>query len=103
MTEVDRKVEPHEGPLVRRHLLIRGRVQGVGFRIFLADQAIKVGVTGYVRNLEDGRVEAALEGPRDAVDRVAAWCREGPDMAHVSSLEVTDDDPTGDREFAILD
>jgi acylphosphatase len=56
-----------------------------------------------VRNLDDGRVEAALEGPRDAVDHVAAWCREGPTMARVSSMEITDDDLTGDREFALFE
>jgi acylphosphatase len=103
MSEVGRHLQPHHGQLVRRHLLIGGKVQGVGFRVFLADQAIKARLTGYVRNLDDGRVEAALEGPRDAVDHVAAWCREGPTMAHVSAIEITDEDLTGDREFAILE
>jgi acylphosphatase len=102
MTDVGRHREPHDGALVRRHLLISGKVQGVGFRVFLADQAIKARVTRYVRNLDDGRVEAALEGPRDAVAQVATWCREGPNMAHVSSVEITDEELTGEREFAIL-
>jgi acylphosphatase len=103
MSEVGRHLQPHHGQLVRRHLLIGGKVQGVGFRVLLADQAITARLTGSVRNLDDGRVEAALEGPRDAVDHVAAWCREGPTMAHVSAIEITDEDLTGDREFAILE
>jgi acylphosphatase len=88
-------------PNVRRRLLVGGRVQGVGYRISCAMQAESAGVSGSVRNLRDGRVEIVLEGPRAAVAVVEEWCRRGPRMAKVTSVEGTDE-PVGDlRGFAI--
>jgi acylphosphatase len=76
--------------IVARRLLIGGRVQGVGFRMFAADRAAREGVSGYARNLPDGRVEAWLEGEQEAVDRVERALRRGPSHAQVDSFEVED-------------
>jgi acylphosphatase len=61
----------------RVHVFVSGDVQGLGFRQAIADKANEQGVTGWVRNLRDGRVEAVLEGPRDEVYRVVGLCRAG--------------------------
>ena len=75
--------------LVRAHVIIEGRVQGVFFRMETRDAARRIGdVRGWVRNRHDGTVEAVLEGPRDRVERLLAWCRQGPPMAEVSNLNV---------------
>ncbi len=82
-------------------MLVSGRVQGVGFRWFCRGEAIAAGVSGFIRNLPDGRVEAAFEGEPDAVERMIAWCEEGPDGATVTSVEVEEERPVGDRGFSI--
>ena len=69
------------------HLLISGRVQGVWFRQFTRQQAEAYGVTGYVRNLPDGRVEAVLSGEAGAVRQVEAWLNKGPELALVAEVE----------------
>jgi acylphosphatase len=74
----------------RVHVVIRGWVQGVGFRASCARQAIGLGLTGWVRNQWDGSVEALFEGPAEAVDRMVAWCRRGPAAAEVERVEVSD-------------
>ena len=86
---------------VRAHLWIWGRVQGVFYRASTQGQARCLGLTGWVRNVPGGRVEAVLEGPREAVEQGIAWCRQGPAGARVSKLEVTWEEPAGDREFRI--
>jgi acylphosphatase len=85
---------------VALHLLIRGRVQGVGFRASCRYHATSAGVDGWVRNLPDGRVEAWLEGEPAAVESVAAWCQRGPRHAAVTGVEVHDETPQGLRGFA---
>jgi acylphosphatase len=70
-------------------------VQGVFFRDSTRLQAQAAGVTGWVRNLDDGRVEAVFEGSRDAVQRVVQWCHSGPRHAHVEKVEVDWEQPTG--------
>ena len=68
--------------------MIGGRVQGVGFRMFAEFAAAREGVHGYVRNLDDGRVEALVEGDQASVDRVELALRRGPSGARVESFEV---------------
>jgi acylphosphatase len=69
-----------------RHLKVSGRVQGVGYRDALREQALANGITGWVRNRRDGTVEAILQGDAAAVDAVIAWARRGPPAASVSRL-----------------
>jgi acylphosphatase len=73
---------------VRARLFVTGRVQGVGFRYSTVGAARTIGgLSGWVRNLDDGRVEVLVEGPKDAVDQLIVWCRRGPPSARVDSLE----------------
>jgi acylphosphatase len=80
---------------VRAHVLISGRVQGVGFRAYARDRARAAGVEGWVRNLSDGHVEAIFEGTRSAVQRLVTWCYSGPANARVEKVEVSWEEPTG--------
>jgi acylphosphatase len=84
---------------VRRRVVVRGLVQGVGFRVSCARRAQRLGLAGAVRNCPDGTVEAAFEGPPDAVEAMVAWCRQGPPMAEVSGVEVLSEEPRGERGF----
>ncbi len=86
--------------LVRAHLFVSGRVQGVFFRGTAQDHGRSLGLTGWVRNLADGRVEAVFEGPRDRVAAMVEWCRQGPPQARVDDLQVTWQPATG--EFTTL-
>ncbi|WP_402465532.1 acylphosphatase [Isoptericola aurantiacus] len=85
----------------RVHAVVRGRVQGVGFRYATARLAEEAGVAGYVRNRPDGAVEAEVEGPDDAVARVADFLRSGPRGAHVTGAEVRAVAPRGEHGFAV--
>lgn len=87
--------------VVRTHVFVKGRVQGVYFRSYAAQEAARLGVSGWVRNLPDGRVEAVYEGPRAAVEEMVAWTRHGPRWAYVTSVEAYDEEPEGEREFSI--
>jgi len=72
----------------RRHVVVHGRVQGVGFRASLAWEAERLGITGWVRNRRDGTVEATIAGSDEAVATVIAWARRGPPGARVDRVEV---------------
>lgn len=85
----------------RVHVFVSGDVQGLGFRQAIADKANEQGVTGWVRNLRDGRVEAVLEGPRDEVYRVVGLCRAGPKGARVSGVQVDRESPRDEKTFTI--
>ncbi len=76
--------------MIAKRVVIRGRVQGVGFRFSIADVARDCGVVGWVRNRRDGSVEAFLQGDTNAVQRVADWCRRGPAGARVADVDVTE-------------
>jgi acylphosphatase len=86
---------------VRRRVLVSGRVQGVWYRESCRETATARGVTGWVRNLADGRVEAVLEGPPEAVEAVVEWCRGGPARARVDGVEVEAVEPVGEHGFKV--
>jgi len=71
-----------------RHLKISGRVQGVGFRYSMAEEAGRLGITGWVRNRRDGTVEAVVDGDPDALEGIVAWARQGPRDSQVTDVEV---------------
>lgn len=89
------------GEVVRAHVWIAGRVQGVAFRVYTVDEAAVRGVAGWVRNTLDGRVEAVFEGERPVVEAMIAWCRRGPPAARVSSVEVIWEEPKGELGFGV--
>ncbi|MDB9311698.1 acylphosphatase [Spirulina sp. CS-785/01] len=73
--------------LTHAHVYISGKVQGVGFRFSTVNQAQSLGITGWVRNLSDGRVEAVLEGKPLDVEKMIHWCHSGPPGAIVKDVE----------------
>jgi acylphosphatase len=83
-------------------LYISGSVQGVLFRQFVKDQADKHKVNGYVRNLEDGRVEIFLEGDIDSVDKMISISKRGPQHSQIRNVEQKDEKFQGFKEFKIL-
>jgi len=87
--------------VIRRRVLVEGRVQGVGFRASCAARARGAGVGGSVRNLADGRVEAVFEGAAASVDALVAWCEHGPRCAHVGQVVVSPEEPQGETTFRV--
>lgn len=81
---------------VRASLRIRGRVQGVFYRQSTKEEADRLGLRGWVRNLPDGDVEALVEGPGEQVDALVAWCHRGPPAARVTEVVRTDSVATGE-------
>src|SRR4051812_14125823 len=75
--------------MITRHLRIRGRVQGVGFRMYMQREAQRLGVSGWVRNRQDGSVEAIVHGEPDIVEALIAWARHGPPSARVTHVDET--------------
>jgi acylphosphatase len=86
---------------VRRRVKVRGRVQGVFFRDSARERARAHGVAGWVRNCQDGAVEAVVEGPPEAVERVVRFFHTGPPSAQVEDVEVRDEQPEGLSEFEV--
>jgi len=80
----------------RAHLHISGRVQGVFFRAETRDMTTGLSLTGWVKNLPDGRVEAVFEGDKEKVEEAIEWCRKGPSFAQVSDVKVEREEPTGE-------
>jgi len=87
--------------VIRYRVLVSGRVQGVYFRDTCQRRAVEHGVSGWVRNLPDGRVEAVFEGPADGVHRLVEWARRGPELAIVTDVAVQAEPPVGLRTFLI--
>lgn len=85
----------------RAHVFVTGRVQGVFYRANTRDQARDLDVDGWVRNLEDGRVEAVFEGTEKRVQEMVDWCHTGPPKADVEEVDVTWEDPEGLDGFDI--
>ncbi len=89
--------------VIRVRLLISGRVQGVYYRRQSKDEALRLGLKGWVRNLPDRRVEAVAEGEEEKVEAFIGWCREGPPLAIVRGVEVSRERPTEEFEtFRVL-
>jgi len=87
--------------MVRKRVTVRGRVQGVFFRDTTRRMAESRGVTGWIRNNPDGSVEAAFEGPDDAVDAMVLFAREGPRGATVEDVDIADEEPEGLTGFRV--
>jgi acylphosphatase len=87
--------------VVRRRVVVHGRVQGVWFRESARRRAMEIGVSGWVRNRGDGTVEAELEGAREDVETLVAWFGHGPPGAHVDRIETDERTPTGQSGFAV--
>lgn len=85
----------------RVRVVVNGRVQGVFYRATCAERARALRLGGFVRNLPDGRVEAAFEGPATAVQAMVAWCHRGTGWSRVDSVEVVTEEPIGEREFRV--
>ena len=85
----------------RAHVLVRGAVQGVFFRVETRDRARSLGVGGWVRNTPDGAVEAVFEGDDQRVESMVEWCRRGPAGARVEDVETTWSEPEGQNGFSI--
>ncbi|MFW5637982.1 MAG: acylphosphatase [Methanoculleus sp.] len=83
---------------VRVRVWISGQVQGVGFRWAVEDEARVKGVTGWVKNLPDGRVEAVFEGDEGAVQQMIEFCRRGPTLARVDDVQVVREEYIGELE-----
>jgi len=86
---------------VQAHVWISGVVQGVSFRYYTAVQADSWGLSGWVRNLDDGRVEAVFYGGEGAVQAMLGWCQHGPPSAQVSDVEVRTEQPESHDGFQI--
>jgi acylphosphatase len=87
--------------VIRRRVIVRGRVQGVFFRDTTRRRAAEAGVSGWVTNRADGAVEAVFEGDADAVERMVRFASEGPRGATVAEVEVSEEEPEGLSGFEI--
>ena len=86
--------------MIKKRFRIYGHVQGVGFRYFTWQYALKIGVTGFVRNLADGSVEVIAVGSENQIDTLNAWLQHGPCTAIVDDVFV--EDYLGDKEFTVF-
>ena len=80
----------------RIHVIVEGMVQGVFFRAYTRDEALKLGLTGWVRNRRDGSVEALIEGDRNAVENMEQWFYQGSPHSRVDMVHTTEEPPVGD-------
>jgi acylphosphatase len=88
---------------VKKHIYITGRVQGVGFRHFTRKNAERLGVNGWVKNLQDGRVEAVFQGSEDKVMELIERCKDGPISGYVKDIEVRDSEESKDhKSFEVI-
>lgn len=95
MSEDDRAI------IVARHLLVRGRVQGVSYRANAQNEAVRLGLSGWVRNRLDGSVEAVVSGAQGDVEAFIDWARKGPPTARVVDVEVEAADPVEAGPFGV--
>jgi acylphosphatase len=85
----------------RARVRVTGRVQGVFFRAETRDRARSLGIAGWVRNAEDGSVEALFEGEGEKIESMLAWCRRGPAGAYIDAVDVEWEAPAGERDFRV--
>ena len=88
--------------MTRVRVLVSGKVQGVWFRESTRQEAERLGVAGWVRNLPDGRVEGLFFGPGPAVDELVAWCHRGPPAAQVAGVEATPEEGPQESGFRVV-
>ena len=86
---------------VRAHVFVTGKVQGVYYRATTRDTAQKHDIDGWVRNLDDGRVEAVFEGPEEKIESMVEWCETGSPRARVDDVDVEYEDPDGIEGFEV--
>ena len=82
--------------MIRKHILIKGRVQGVNFRYNIQRRANALSITGWVKNLANGDVEVVMEGEEDKVNELIDFCKHGPTYAHVSDIEINEEKFVGE-------
>ena len=85
----------------RAHVFVSGHVQGVSFRDATRSQAEQLGLSGWVRNTQDGQVEAVFEGDPDTVQQMVEWCKSGPSSADVEDLSVDNERPENLSSFEV--
>lgn len=88
--------------LIRAHVFIAGQVQGVAYRASTGEVAHRLGLSGWVRNLPDGRVEAVFEGEEPSIQEIIRWCHQGPPSARVEKVLVEYETPKNLADFTIL-
>ena len=88
--------------MVRRHIFLSGRVQGVFFRENTKNKAKELGVFGWIKNLADGQVEAVFEGSKEDIEQIIEWVKKGPPLAKVEKVEVLEQKYQGEfKDFEI--
>ena len=90
-----------DSALTQAHVFVSGTVQGVAYRAYTRQQATVLGISGWVRNLRDSRVEAVFEGPPAVVEQMVQWCFSGSPSATVTNVEVAYTSPTGLQGFEV--
>jgi acylphosphatase len=81
---------------IRVHVIVGGRVQGVFFRAFTREEAVRLGLSGWVRNRPNGSVEAIIEGEKTAVERMLQWLHQGSPNSIVETVDATEESPVGE-------
>lgn len=87
--------------MVRAHVIVQGRVQGVSYRAYAQHEAARLGLRGWIRNLRNGTVEAVFEGQKDHVDAMLQWCHRGSPLAQVVKVAVDWEPPDGEGPFQV--
>ena len=82
----------------RIHVIVEGRVQGVFYRAFTRDEALRLGLSGWVRNRPNGSVEALVEGEKSAVEKMVQWFHQGSPNSIVEKVQLTEETPVGDTD-----
>lgn len=95
-------IKPSTSGLTSAHVLISGKVQGVGYRASTSDAALLLNIKGWARNLRNGKVEAVFEGSKANVMEMIRWCHQGPPTANVKKVKVSYQEAQGFTKFELL-